>query len=402
MATKAMRPAIEGGRPVRDEFLPFARPAIAESDIARVVETLRSGWLTVGPRTKEFEKIVAEYIGVEKAAALHSCTAGLHLSLAVLGVGPGDEVVMPALNFAAGPNMAIHLDAKPVLVDIDPETLNVTPEILEAAITPRTKVLMPLHFAGRPCDMGAIMDLARSRGLKVVGDGAHAIGSDYGGAKVGSLADATSFSFYVTKGITTGEGGIVTSPDRDLIGRVRRLSLHGMSSGAWKRYSDKGPWYYEILEAGFKYNMNDMQAALGLTQMERVDVFRTDRERIASAYSRELANVEGVTVPAPCLTECVHAWHLYPIQLDTDALTTDRNHFVLALLEEGIGVSVHFIPIHYHPFFRDHLGHEPGAFPATERYFERAISLPIYPTMTDDDVADVVAAMSKLLRHYKR
>ncbi len=346
--------------------------------------------------------MVAGYVGVVRAAALSSCTAGLHLGMIVLGVEEGDEVILPALNFVAGPNCAVHLGATPVLVDVDPSTLNVTPEILAGAITERTKLIVPVHFGGRPVDIDGIMEVARSRGIPVLGDAAHAMGADYGGRKVGSVADATSFSFYVTKGITTGEGGIVTSPDRDLIGRVRRLSLHGMSSGAWKRYNDKGPWYYEILEAGFKYNMNDMQAALGLTQMERVEVFRTDRERIAAAYSRELANVEGVTVPAACLTECVHAWHLYPIQLDTDALTTDRNHFVLALLEEGIGVSVHFIPIHYHPFFRDHLGHAPGAFPATERYFERAISLPIYPTMTDDDVADVVAAMSKLLRHYKR
>ncbi len=401
MTTRATQPAIEGGVPVRDEFLPFARPSIGRTDIERVVETLKSGWLTVGPRTREFEQMVASYVGVEKAAAVHSCTAGLHLSMVALGVGKGDEVVLPALNFAAAPNMVLHRRATPVLVDIDPDTLNVTPEILEAAITEKTKLLLPLHFAGRPCDMEGILDLARSRGLKVLGDGAHAIGARYPTGNVGALADATSFSFYVTKGITTGEGGIVTSPDRDFIGRVRRLSLHGMSSGAWKRYSDKGPWYYEILEPGFKYNMNDMQAALGLCQMERVDVFRDDRVSIAEAYSRELAQVDGVVVPPP-VTEGLHAWHLYPIQIETDALSIDRNRFILALLEEGIGVSVHFIPIHYHPFYRDYYGAGMGALPVTERYFDRSISLPIYPSMTEDDARDVVTAVAKLLRHYRR
>ncbi len=394
-------PAAEGGAPVRNEFLPFARPCIEAADIDLVVETLRSGWLTVGPRTHEFERRVAEYVGVESAAALNSCTAGLHLAMVALDVGPDDEVVLPAIDFASGPNTVCHLGARPVLVDVDPNTLCVTPEILERAITERTRVLMPVHFAGRPCDMDGIMELARDRGVRVVADAAHAIGADIGGRRIGSMADITSFSFYVTKGITTGEGGAVTSIDPDLTARVSLLSLHGMSSDAWKRYSDRGPWYYEVLEAGYKYNMSDIQAALGLAQIDRVDAFREKRASIAATYSRAFADNPGVTAP-PDYPNGRHAWHLYPVQIEVDALDIDRDRFIHELLAEGIGVSVHFIPIHYHPYYRRTLGLGRGSFPVAERYFERAVSLPIYPSMTDADVADVVEAITKLTTCHRR
>jgi dTDP-4-amino-4,6-dideoxygalactose transaminase len=394
-------PAAEGGGPVREAFLPFARPSIGCSEIDAVVDTLKSGWLTVGPRTREFEKMVAGYVGVPGAAALHSCTAGLHLGMVVLGVGPGDEVVLPALNFAAAANMIVNLGATPVLVDVDPETLNADAARLADAVTDRTKLLLPLHFAGRPTDIDAVMDLARARGLKVLADGAHAISATIEERKVGSMADATSFSFYVTKGITTGEGGIVTSPDLEITDRIRRLALHGMSSDAWKRYSDRGPWYYEVLEAGYKYNMNDVQAALGLCQMERVDDFRKARERIASSYRKGLAEDDAIICP-PEYPRGRHAWHLYTIQVDSGRLTIGRDQFIRALLEEGIGASVHFIPLHYHPFFRERLGLGEGSFPVTEAYFERAVSLPIYPSMTDEDIGDVLHAVRKLTRYYRR
>ncbi|MBM3306978.1 MAG: DegT/DnrJ/EryC1/StrS aminotransferase family protein [Candidatus Eisenbacteria bacterium] len=398
---KKSLPACEGGAPVRARFLPFARPSIGQDEIDRVTEVLRSGWLTVGPKTRELERAVAEYVGVKHAAALSSCTAGLHLSMAALGVGPGDEVVLPALNFAAGANVTLHLGARPVLVDVDPVTLNVTAEILDAAATPRTKVFMPVHFGGRPCPMDAIMEAARGRGVRVVADAAHAIGSEYRGRRVGAMADATAFSFYVTKGITTGEGGMVTSHDEALVAKVACLSLHGMSSDAWKRYSDRGPWYYEILEAGYKCNMNDVQAAIGLCQMERIGELGAARGRIASAYAAGFADLDGLTVPPPC-DDGVHAWHLYTIQIDPRSVRVDRDRFIRCILDEGIGVSVHFIPIHYHPYFRDHLGYGAGAFPATEAYFERAVSLPIYPTMTESDVADAIDAVRKVMLYYKR
>ncbi len=394
-------PAAEGGTPVRGDYLPFARPSIGQPEIDLVVETLKSGWLTVGPRTKEFGRKVADYVGVPNAVALSSCTAGLHLALDAFGVGPEDEVVLPALDFASGVNTVLHLGARPVLVDVDRETLNITPEIFERAITDRTKVLMPVHFAGRPCDMDDIMALAREKGLRVLGDGAHAIGADIGGRKIGSIADATSFSFYVTKGITTGEGGAIASPDPDLIAKVARLSLHGMSSDAWKRYSDRGPWYYEILEAGYKYNMNDVLAAIGLKQMDKVDEFRYRRTELARIYSAAFAEIPEVESP-PDYSLGHHAWHLYPIRIRIESLTIDRDRFIRDLIEEGIGSSVHFIPLHYHPCFRDRLGYHEGSFPETEQYFERAISLPIYPSMADDDARDVISAVAKLVDYYRR
>jgi dTDP-4-amino-4,6-dideoxygalactose transaminase len=319
-----------------------------------------------------------------------------------LGVREGDEVVLPALDFVAGANCIVHLGARPVLVDVDPITLNAGPSHFEAAITDRTALLMPVHFGGRPCDMDDLMDLARARGVRVLADAAHAVGAEYGdGRKVGSVADASSFSFYVTKGITTGEGGMLTSPDEELVRHVGVLSLHGMSSGAWKRYSEKGSWYYEILEAGHKYNMADIQAAIGIHQIGKVDAFRDRRREIAGIYSRGLDALEAVTAPPDC-DGCTHAWHLYPIRIDASSLRVGRDDLLSALAEEGIGTSVHFIPLHYHRYYRELLRHERGSFPVTESFFEQAVSLPIYPAMTDEDAEDVVSALTKLVRYYER
>ncbi len=398
---KRALPAVEGGQPVREDFLPFALPSIGEKEIEEVVDTLRSGWLTVGPKTKKFAEMLAVYVGVERAAALSSCTAGLHLGMRVLGVGQGDEVILPALNFIAGPNCAIHLGATPVLVDVDPDTLNVTPETVAAAITERTKLVVPVHFGGRPVDIDGIMEVARSRGIPVLGDAAHAMGADYGGRKVGSVADATSFSFYVTKGITTGEGGSLTSPNADLIERVVVLSLHGMTGSAWNRYSERGSWFYEVQEPGYKYNMTDIEAALGIHQMEKVDGFRERREEIARAFDSGLGAKDAISVP-PSSGSCKHAWHLYPIQLEPDLLKIDRDSFIKNLRDEGIGTSVHFIPVHYHAYYRKRLDYGRGSFPVTEEFFERAVSLPIYPSMSDGDVNDVVEAVCKLLDYYRR
>jgi dTDP-4-amino-4,6-dideoxygalactose transaminase len=399
---EAAVPAAEGGTPVREHFLPFARPSIGDEEIEEVVRTLRSGWLTVGPRTRAFERAVADYIGVPEAAALSSCTAGLHLGLVALGVGEGDEVVLPALDFVAGANCVVHVGARPVLVDVDPATLNAGPEAFERAITDRTAALMPVHYGGRPCNMDGIMELARSRGIRVLADAAHAMGAAYGdGKKVGSRADASSFSFYVTKGITTGEGGMLTSRDPELVERVGVLSLHGMSAGAWNRYSERGSWYYDVLEAGHKYNMSDMQAAIGMHQIGKVDTFRERRQEIADIYDRALAELVAVSTPPPC-TGCTHAWHLYPIRVDTAALRVDRDQLLRALTEEGVGTSVHFIPVHYHGYYRELLKHQRGSFPVTETFFDQAVSLPIYPAMTDEDAEDVVSALKKLVRYYER
>lgn len=399
---KTELPAAEGGSRVRETFLPFARPSVGEEEIREVVDTLRSGWLTVGPKTRAFERALAGYLGVPKAAALSSCTAGLHLGMIVLGVREGDEVALPALDFVSGANCVVHLGARPVLVDVDPDTLTAGPEQFEGAVSDRTSLLMPVHYGGRPCDMDAILDLARRRGVRVLADAAHAIGASYGdGRQVGSVADASSFSFYVTKGITTGEGGAFTSPDEALVERVGMLSLHGMSAGAWNRYSSKGTWFYDVLEAGHKYNMSDIQAAIGVRQIERVDGFRKRRHAIAEFYSRELAGLEAVKTPAAC-DHGVHAWHLYPVRVDGSALRVGRDELIAALRDEGIGTSVHFIPVHYHRYYSELLGLGPGSLPVTESFFEQAVSLPIYPAMTDEDAADVVSALAKLIRFYKR
>jgi dTDP-4-amino-4,6-dideoxygalactose transaminase len=396
------RPVAEGGVPVRSDFLHFARPCLGVEEIQEVVETLRSGWLTVGPRTKLFEKRIAEYVGTGTAAALSSCTAGLKLGMLALGVKEGDEVVFPALDFVSGPNSATHLGARPVLADIDPASLNVTAETVERALTDKTKLVVPVHFGGRPCDMAGLLDLLRPRGIAVLGDAAHALGASYAdGRKVGSVAEATAFSFYVTKGITTGEGGAFVSHDAGLVERVGILSLHGMSSGAWSRYSDRGAWFYDVLEAGYKCNMTDVQAALGIHQLERADEFRVRRAEIAAIFDDGLASEEDVETPAPC-DEGEHAWHLYTIRLRLDALKIDRDRFIRSIMEEGIGASVHFIPIHYHSCYRDRLGYARGSLPATESFFEQAVSLPIYPSMTDADAMDVVEAVKKLLHFYKR
>jgi dTDP-4-amino-4,6-dideoxygalactose transaminase len=395
-------PAHEGGQRTRERFLPFARPSIGEEEIEEVVETLRSGWLTVGPRTKAFERAFAEYVSVPSACALGSCTAGLHLGMIALGVSEGDEVVLPVLDFVAGANCVVHLGARPVLVDVDPETLNARPEHFEDAVTNHTSLFMPVHYGGRPCEMDGILAIARGRGLSVLGDAAHAVGAAYAdGRKVGSVADASSFSFYVTKGITTGEGGMFTSPSPELVERVSLLSLHGMGTGSWNRYSEKGTWYYDVLEAGHKYNMNDIEAALGIRQLPKADVFRERRREIAAMYADGFAPLGSVKAPRDG-GDAVHAWHLYPIELNVSALRVNRDVFIKALAEEGIGTSVHFIPIHYHRYYAELLDYERGSFPVAEAFFERAVSLPIYPAMTDEDVADVIRAVSKLVQYYKR
>jgi dTDP-4-amino-4,6-dideoxygalactose transaminase len=260
---------------------------------------------------------------------------------------------------------------------------------------------MPVHYAGRPVDIDGIMEVARTRDVSVLGDAAHAMGADYGTRKVGSVADVTSFSFYVTKGITTGEGGMLTSRDPKLVERVGVLGLHGMSSGAWNRYSERGSWFYEIHEPGYKCNMGDIQAALGLRQLESVDDFRRRRQAIARIYDQELGDEMAVGLPAPCETG-THAWHLYPVQVDLDVLRIDRDTFIRALKDEGVGASVHFIPIHYHAYYSRRLNYEPGSFPVTERFFSRAISLPIYPSMSDSDARDVVTAVRRIAGYYRR
>ncbi len=377
--------------PCRATFLPFCLPQIGEEEIQEVVNTLRSGWLTTGPKVKRFEADFAGYVGVRHAIAVGSCTAALQVSLAALGIGPGDEVIVPTLTFCATANVVAHLGATPVIVDID-RNFQISIEAVERAITPRTRAVIPVHYAGQPCDLDEILGLAARHGLAVVEDAAHAVGAQFGGRKLGSHSHAAAFSFYAIKNMTTGEGGMITTNDDALADRMRVLSLHGMSRDAWKRYTNAGSWYYEVVALGFKVNMTDLQAALGIHQLRRLDGFIARRQQIADVYDRAFADLREI-VPPPRLRNRNHVFHLYPIRLRLERLRLDRNQFIQALSDNNIGTSVHFIPLHRHPLYVDRFGCRPEQFPVAEETYNGLLSLPLYPRMTDGDVQDVIATV---------
>lgn len=395
------RLASQGGSPVRDTFLPLTVPAIGEREKQLVLETLESGWITTGPKTIELGTRVAALAGAAHGVAVNSATAALHLSLAALGVKEGDEVVTSAYTFVACANVIEHVGARPVLVDVEPDTLCMDPKALEAALTDRTRAVMPVDYGGHPCDIDAIMAIAAARRLPVVEDAAHALGGAWGDRPVGSVATTTAFSFYATKNLTTGEGGALVTNDPEMAERIALLSLHGMNRDAWKRYADTGSWYYEIAAPGFKYNLSDVLAAIGLGQLERFEAMQQARHRLAARYDAGLADVAEVRRPA-CRAGITHARHLYPIGLELERLSCDRSTFINELRAENIGTSVHFIPIHVHPHFRATLGYPDGAFPVAEDAYRRAVSLPMFPAMTDRDVDDACEAVRKIAAHYRR
>ena len=380
-------------------FMPFALPEIGEEEIAEVVDALRSGWVTTGPKTRRFEQDFSVFLGDPglHAVAVNSATAGLHLALEALGIGPGDEVITTTHTFTATAEVVRYLGADVVLVDIDPVTLNINPAAVEAAITPQTKAIMPVHFAGRAADMPALHDIAERHGLKVVEDAAHALPTTCGGALVGTLAsDATVFSFYANKTITTGEGGMLVTRNEALAQRARVMRLHGMNRDAFDRFTAKVPsWYYEVVAPGYKYNLTDVAAAIGIHQLKKAHAFQQRRQQIAAAYDRAFAGLPVIT-PPHALPGDSHAWHLYVLQLGDDA-GTPRDRFIECLFELGIGCSVHYIPLHLHPYWRDRYALQAARFPHSQRAYERSVSLPIYSRMTDDDVARVVVAVHAAL-----
>jgi dTDP-4-amino-4,6-dideoxygalactose transaminase len=383
------------------EFLPFHRALIEEEEISAVLDVLHSGWLTTGPRVREFEAKFARYTGATHAVAVSSCTAALHLALSAIGVGEGDEVIVPTMTFASSGNAVLYLKARPVLVDCGPGTFHIDPQQIERAITPRTRAILPVHYAGYSCDMDAILAIAQRHGLKVVEDAAHALPSRYNGKMIGTIGDITCFSFYATKTMTTGEGGMLTTENFDFAERMRRLSLHGISKDAWKRYTAEGTWRYDILETGYKYNMTDLVASIGIAQLAKCEAMCARRCSIAERYNQALASLEAYEVPE-IPADSVHAWHLYVLQVNPSALTIDRNRVVEELKSRGIGTSVHFIPLHLHTLYQEHLGYRRGDFPNDEERFERAISLPIYPGMTADDSGRVIEALRDIAREYRR
>jgi dTDP-4-amino-4,6-dideoxygalactose transaminase len=376
-------------------FLPFHRASLGEEETRAVLDVLQSGWLTSGPKVKQFEAEFARFTGAAHAVALNSCTAALHLALAACNIRDDDEVIVPTMTFAASAEVVQYLHAKPVLVDCRNDSFHMDAEKIEQAITKHTRAIMPVHYAGYPCDLDTIMDIARSQGLKVIEDAAHSFPSSYKGRMIGTIGDVTCFSFYATKTITTGEGGMVTTEDPDLATRIRLLSLHGISADAWNRYTATGTWRYDIVEAGYKYNLTDLQAALGLAQLEKAELLRARRAAIARLYSTELATCDAF-LPPPEPDDSSHAWHLYVSRVNTDRLRIGRDQVIEELKARGIGTSVHFIPLHLHSLYQNRFGYRAGQFPNAERHFANAISLPLFPDMTREDVDRVVEALLEI------
>lgn len=392
--------AIDGHPPVRERgsFLVFGAPQIEEAEIEEVVACMRRRWLGSGPKVLEFERAFATYKDSPYAVALHSCTAALHLSLLAHEIGPGDEVITTPMTFAATVNAIIHTGARPVLADCDRTTQNINPDEIARRITPRTKAILVVHFAGLCCDMEPILELARSRSLLVIEDCAHAIESEYRGRKAGTMGDAGCFSFYVTKNVVSGEGGMVVTRDEQVQATVRVLGLHGLSRDAWKRFSDQGYRHYEVVRPGFKYNMMDLQAVIGIAQLRRVEANWLRRRSIWRTYQREFADL-------PCMLPTDdggpggrHAHHLYTPLLDLEALGRSRDWVLSALTAENIGVGVHYLPVHHHPYYQQRFGWRHGNFPNAEWIGERTLSLPLSAALNDQDVADVCQAFRKVLR----
>ena len=389
-------PAINGGPSVRNSFLPAFEPYITEDEIQEVTDTLTTGWITRGPKTKKFEDQFTDYLGVKNAIALNSCTSALHLSLVAFNIGNSAEVITTPFTFVSTVEVIVHQGATPVLVDIDEETYNIDSKLIEDKITDRTRAIIPVHYGGHPCEMDEIEKIAREYDLVIIEDAAHALGATYRGRKIGTIGDTTCFSFYSTKNLTTGEGGMITIEDDDIANKCRSLSMHGFDRNAWQRYSSKGSWYYEIRYPGFKYNMTDIQASLGIRQLHKFEDMQEKRKSIAKLYQEGLKDTPSITLPT--IRDYVnHAWHLFPILIDFSYLSINRSKFIEALKAENVGSSVHFIPIHYHPFYNEFLRTKKGDFPITEFVYEREVSLPIYPSMTNKDVLDVIQAIKKII-----
>jgi dTDP-4-amino-4,6-dideoxygalactose transaminase len=381
----------------RPTFLQFALPDIDQTEFVLVKETLESGWVTSGPKTEQFEKEFAQAVNVKHAVAVNSCTAAMHLALEAIGIDRDDEVITTPYTFAATAEVIRYFDAKPILVDVEPQYLNMNPELLNKAISKRTKAILPVHIAGMPADLDKIHSIAQEHRIPVIEDAAHAFPAKYKGKMIGSISNLTCFSFYATKTITTGEGGMICTNDESLADRCRVMSLHGISKDAWKRYTSEGTWYYEIVAPGFKYNMTDVAAAMGLAQMQKANKMLARRQEIARQYSQAFSSIPQLQVPCDN-PDMQHAWHLYMLRLNIEQLRIDRDQFFIELKNRNIGSSVHFIPLHIHPYYSITYGYKPEDYPVAYREYNREISLPIYSKMSDKDVSYVIAAIVDIVR----
>ncbi|MBV8652886.1 MAG: DegT/DnrJ/EryC1/StrS family aminotransferase [Alphaproteobacteria bacterium] len=394
-------PACEGGAPIRpkDRFLVFGQPAIGEAEIRGVVDSMERRWIGTGPKVQQFEREFAAYRQARHAAAVGSCTAALHLSMMAIGIGPGDEVITTPMTFCSSVNAIIHTGATPVLVDCERDTMNIDAAAIERKVTPRTKAILPVHFCGRPCDMDTIMGLAHAHRLRVIEDCAHAIETMYSGRAAGTIGDIGCFSFYATKNLTTAEGGMILTGDEELAARIKVLALHGLSKDAWKRFSDSGYQHYEVSAAGFKYNMTDIQAAIGLAQLRRIEDFAVRRNEIWAIYDRAFADLPCLLPPPPA-DGTLHARHLYTPLLQLERLRVGRDDILNALNAENIGAGVHYVAVHRHGFYERTYDWTAEQFPNADFVSERTLSLPLSPALDDQDVDDVVRAFRRILLHY--
>ncbi len=386
----------------RESFIPYNLPDITDAEISEVVDTLKSGWIAKGPRTNEFEKQFAEYLGAKHAIGMNSCTAALHVALLAKGIGPGDEVITTPMTFASTANTIIHTGATPVFADIDYRTTCIDPDEIEKKLTPKTKAIVPVHYSGQVCDLDRIYQIADKHGLFVSEDAAHALWSRYKGRLIGSqLPGTASYSFYATKNLATGDGGMLVTDDDEIDRKARIFAGQGMSKNAWNRYAKGGTWKYDICEPGYKYNMFDIQAALGLKQLARLEEMQTARLKIAAKYQEEFGKIDAVEVPFVPEYE-THCWHLYVLRIRPELLTIDRDQFIVELNERNVGTSVHFIPVTYMSAFTSRYGYKQGDFPNAENHFERLISLPLYPTLTDEQAQYVIDAVKDIVeKHHK-
>jgi perosamine synthetase len=402
MTTTAVAPeilAVHGGNPVRQNLLPYGRQSIEECDIQAVVEVLRSNWLTTGPKVAEFENAFAERVGAAYALSFSSGTAALHAAAFAAGLETGDEVITTPMTFVATANCVVYQGATPIFADVAGDTLNLDPEQMFSRISSKTKAILPIDYAGHPADLNVIMEIARSRGLIIIEDATHALGAEHRGKKVGSVSDMTVFSFHPVKHITTGEGGMVTTDDAQFAATLRRFRNHGISSDSRERQA-AGEWHYRMVDLGYNYRLPDLACALGLQQLKRLDQNLSRRRTIASRYTAAFRAIPGLITPT-VRRDVSPAWHLYPIRLDPARLMTGRAEIFRALRSENIGVNVHYIPVHYQPYYRERFGFKIGDFPVAEDAYARLISLPVFHGMTDEDVDDVIAAVTKVFRHYQ-
>ncbi len=392
---------------MRPIFLPFALPDTDETELDQIRECFELGWITTGPKTKQFEREFAAMVGAKHAIAVNSCTAAMHLSLEAIGLEAGDEVITSPYTFAATAEVIRYFDAVPVFVDISAGCLNISPEAIEAAITPRTKAIMPIHIAGLSAAMNTIRDIASRHNLAIIEDAAHAFPAKYKGRTIGaplfpegsSIPHFTCFSFYATKTITTGEGGMICTDNDEFADRCRIMALHGISRDAWKRYTAQGSWSYEIVAPGYKYNLTDIASGIGIAQLAKAEKMRQRRQEIAERYNQIFSKYPGLQIPAQ-REDCQHAWHLYILRLNLSEWSIDRAKVIDLLKEQNIGVSVHFIPLHLHPYYHEKYGYQPEDFPVAHREYQRSISLPLYSKMCDRDVEDVIAAMLNIVDRF--